>query len=460
MFNKDFYPTPPELLDRLGIDCYNKIVLEPHAGKGNIVDWAKQNGAARVLGCELNPDLFLIATSKCQMIARDFLKVTAEQISHVQQIIMNPPFSCDEKHILHAWEIAPEGCEIYALCNTETVFNMSHYDTKARREIKTILDNYGDKEDLGDAFSEAERKTGTQVAFIKLFKPTTSEEFNYEGFYLEEETERQDNSVMSYNEIRAIVNAYIGSIKCWDKFAVVSSEMNRLTNVYGHRGGFTFTIGYDKQVVKKDEFARAMQKQCWKYIFDKMNIKKYVTKGVMEDINKFVETRQKYPFTMRNVYKMLEIIVGTRGNIMNRAIEEAVDKFTKHTHVNRFMVEGWKTNDGHMLNKKFITGWIAEPSYTSGLNIKHSNGNFEYLTDLTKALCYLTGKNFDDIPCIDAASPNGRTFEPNTWYKWGFFEFKVFKKGSGHFKFKSDKEWELLNKTYAKIKGQLLPETL
>ena len=39
-----------------------------------------------------------------------------------------------------------------------------------------------------------------------------------------------------------------------------------------------------------------------------MNMEKYVTSGVMKDINKFVETQEKVPFTMKNIYKMLEII--------------------------------------------------------------------------------------------------------------------------------------------------------
>ena len=113
----------------------------------------------------------------------------------------------------------------------------------------------------------------------------------------------------------------------------------------------------------------------------------------MGDINKFIESRKNYPFTMRNIYRMIEIIVGTREQIMNRAIVEAVDNFTMHTHENRYSVEGWKTNSGHLLNKKFIVGWIAETGLGGGINIRHySCRNYDYIIDLMKALCYLTGK--------------------------------------------------------------------
>ena len=40
MFNKDFYPTPKEVIMQMidGINLNEKVVLEPSAGKGNIVD--------------------------------------------------------------------------------------------------------------------------------------------------------------------------------------------------------------------------------------------------------------------------------------------------------------------------------------------------------------------------------------------------------------------------------------
>ena len=37
MFGSEFYPTPPEVIELMGIDCYNRTVLEPSAGSGNIL---------------------------------------------------------------------------------------------------------------------------------------------------------------------------------------------------------------------------------------------------------------------------------------------------------------------------------------------------------------------------------------------------------------------------------------
>ncbi len=77
--------------------------------------------------------------------------------------------------------------------------------------------------------------------------------------------------------------------------------------------------------------------------------------------------------------------------------------------------------------------------------------------NVNKAMCYLTGTDYDSVE-----EPEEGTWGlfPNVWYKWGFFEFKVFKKGSGHFRFASLDDWAIFNKRIAKIKGFVLPEKL
>ncbi|MDD3875430.1 MAG: DUF4942 domain-containing protein [Bacteroidales bacterium] len=485
MFDKEFYPTPTHVLDLMQIDCTNKIVLEPSAGKGDMVDYLIANQAKQVIAFEKHPDLNKIVATKCIMLGYDFFDCTPEQISHIDLIVMNPPFSNADKHILHAWNVAPEGCEIIALCNYETISN-PYYNN--RRELNAIIQTYGITSNLGDCFStNSERKTGVEIGLIKLYKPVINDESKFEGFFFDEdEDELQENGIMAFNEVRALVNRYVGAIRVFDKLDAARNELTYITSELG-LGGFSFTVGYDNKITTKEEFSKHLQKISWKYIFDKMNMAKYVTSGVMKDINKFVEEQQNIPFTMKNVYKMFDIIVGTRQNTYNRALEEAIDNFTKHTHENRYNIEGWKTNSGYMLNKKFIVGWCTEPSYRSGISIKTYNSNFDKLLDLTKVICNLVGENYDCIPNIQYAScdkdnhgyyltknglrvaNNSKTgyndnilyydqFEPNKWYEWGFFEFKVFKKGTMHLKFKDEKVWHLLNQTYGKLKGFSLPD--
>ena len=164
---------------------------------------------------------------------------------------------------------------------------------------------------------------------------------------------------------------------------------------------------------------------------------------------------------MRNIYKMFEIIVGTREQIFDKALVEAIDKFTMHTDENRFNVEGWKTNLGYMLNKKFIINYMFEQGFGGkGMLSIRCSGNEEKLSDLIKVICSITATDYNSLKSLryDTDTRKSIYYEPNKWYDYNFFEIKGFKKGTMHLKFKDDKVWETLNRRYAKIKGQVLPE--
>ena len=66
MFNSEFYPTPAEVIEIMlqGETIENKTILEPSAGKGDIVDYLNEYGAKNVLTCEINQDLQKILKTK------------------------------------------------------------------------------------------------------------------------------------------------------------------------------------------------------------------------------------------------------------------------------------------------------------------------------------------------------------------------------------------------------------
>lgn len=455
IFNRDFYPTPDHVLNLMQLNINGETILEPSAGKGNIIDFCKEHGAKDIVFCEINNDLATICKEKARFLESDFLKVTPEQISHVTQIIMNPPFTKAKEHINHAWKIAPDGCEITSLCNSEMSSDL-RYD---RHELSHTIEMYGNTFYLGACFDTAERKTDVKISCIKLYKPIHNENSNFEGFYMDQEPEVEgSNSIMSYNEVQALVNRYMGAAKCFDEFSIVNEKMKTLCSGVGMGNGFSYSTSYDKSVCTKEDFLKELQRRSWKHIFSLMNLNKYLTSGVMNDINKFVENQTQVPFTVKNVYRMFEIIIGTKEHSFNRALVEAVDSFTKHTHENRYGVEGWKTNSGYMLNRKFIINYMFRPSYTAGkLDLNYSN-NSDKLNDLVKVLCNITGTDYNITTTTEKFVRDFKGIDPNRWYLNGFFSFKGFKKGTMHIKFEDAAIWEQLNRAYAKIKGEVLPE--
>lgn len=495
MFNPDFYPTPQDVIFTMleGINIHDKVILEPSAGKGDIIDYLNNNGAKEVLFCEVNEDLQKITQQKAKFLCGDFLQLESDKISHIDLIVMNPPFSKDTEHILHAFNIAPPGSKIIALCNAQTILNPY---SQSRKELKNNIDLFGSFQNLGSCFEDAERSTSVEIGLITLQKSGAQYSTEFEGFFLEDEAEPEGEGIMSYNVVRDLVNRYVESIKIFDKQLEEAERMNALTAGY-----FSVNIGMsitDKEKpIQRADFKKEMQKSGWKFIFNKMNLTRYTTKGLTEDINKFVETQTHVPFTMRNIYKMLQLVAGTTEQRMDKAILEVFDRVTQHYHDNRFNVEGWKTNSHYLLNQKFIIPNMVKVSWGGGIG-KSFYSNFDMVEDLIKALCFITGDNYDKVLSLTQfieypyrvkvngnylgynglfkdlnkacdfemrIQKEGKATEIETmktewgqWIEWNYFRIKCFKKGTIHFEFKDREIWGRFNQRVAKIKGYPLYE--
>src|SRR5690606_2391881 len=153
---------------------------------------------------------------------------------------------------------------------------------------------YGIKENIKQAFSESERKTGVEVGLVKLFKPGSSEDFG-DYFSMEaDEEEAQENGIMSYNAVREVVQRYVHAVKLYDEVIANGIRMNDLVGTWGV-DKLAFTCTQDKAQMTRETFAKDLQKKSWQWIFNKRNMEKYATKGRREDINKFVEQQAKVP---------------------------------------------------------------------------------------------------------------------------------------------------------------------
>lgn len=485
--NADFYPTPEHVIETMLFDhtIKGRVILEPSAGSGAILDYCKRFLPKELLCCENDDNLARIAATKGRLIASDFLTVTKEQVSHIDMIVMNPPFSADEKHILHAWDIAPDGCEIIALCNWQTYAN--DY-TRIRENLKFIIKNHGHCTNLGDAFSDADRKTGVEIGLIKLFKPAGESEKEFDGYFdLFEEYEEQGEGLMGHNEIRNLVNRYADAVKMFNSVVEASEAMTKLIEPISTEMNIRFGA-FDKQsvysTITRDHFKKELQKSAWKTVFNKLNMEQYVTGRVMEDINRFVEKQSNVPFTMSNIAKMVQMIVGTHGDRMNKVIIELFDQITKHYHENRYCKEGWKTNSEYIVNRKFIipTHNLTRMENRGKVSASYNQHRGTFFTDdITKAICQLTGEKYAQMDkwwefmhdyqmeAITRTLPRKNalgeqeTYTSNekrcqyrdygTWYDFNHFRFKVFKKGTIHMEFLDEKVWILFNQTAAKAKG-------
>lgn len=467
--NPDFYPTPEEVISTmmLGENILGKTILEPSAGSGNIVKWLKKNGAGEVIACEKDTHLQKLLAGECQLLASDFLEVTSEQISHVDFIVMNPPFSEGVKHIKHAFEIAPAGCTIIALCNTS---NLENRYSSERAKLHELIELYGCSENLGSVFDSAERTTSVSVSLVKLYKEGSGEnEFANYIFSNEEDVLDNNNTegLVQYNVVRDMVNRYTSAVKLFDETMEATQKINDIAKFSDDRYNYMpirfGTIDERGQAVNitRQQYKKQLQKYYWRIIFNKLNMEKHATMGLREQINKFIETQVNVPFTMHNVYQVLNMVIQTTGQRMEKALLEAFDMICSFSAENSTAGEKWKTNANYMINKKFIVPNIVDydPRYSSlyGYMRVHYGGNEYKIEDVVKALCYITGTNYDSIQGL-YRFVHDRKLSYGTWYEWSFFRIKGFKKGTMHFEFKDEDVWMRFNQAVAKHRGWVLPK--
>ena len=467
--NPDFYPTPDMVINTMmmGENFIGKTILEPSAGKGNIVDWLKANGAGKVIACEKDENLKRLLTGKCDMIADDFLSVSSEQISHVDYIVMNPPFSEGAKHILHAFEIAPAGCTIIALCNSSSLDKGWEYNATKEKLIETVK-LYGCEEYLGDVFSCAERQTKVNVSMVKLYKE--GEGVNeFDAYMFSNEADILDanetEGLVQYNVVRDMVNRYISAVRLFDETMAAAEKINSIACFNGEENRFLpvkFAVvdGSNAVVyVSHQQYKKALQKYYWRLIFDKLNMEKYATQKLREQINKFVEQQTNVPFTMHNIYQVLNMVMQTTKQRMDTALLEAFDMICSFSSENSTAGETWKTNANYMVNKKFIVPDMTsyDARWPTAFVKRSYTSHDTMMQDVIKALCYITRENYDAIPDIGQFLYDNK-IQWGTWFNWAFFRVKGFKKGTMHFEFLDEKVWMKFNQAVAEQRGWVLPK--
>lgn len=475
-FGIDFFPTPIEVIDRMlmDTDVMGKYVLEPSAGSGNIVDALTRRGAAQVAACEIDDRLRKVLSGKCDIIAHDFMTLTSEQVSHIDLIIMNPPFSKADDHILHAYDIAPEGCKIISLCN-KSMLERGYYASRKRSQIMELVTSYGMVEDYGRCFSKADRDTDCEISCVTIWKPKTGVS-EFEDYFsdLTPDEGGSTEGVMPYNAIRDIVNRYVEAVKRFDAVMEANKGINELTSVFDSNQ-ITFGASWTNRdqhygVITRDMFKKELQKAAWKLVFDKMDMERYVTKSVREDINRYVERQVNAPFTMSNIFRMLTMIAGTHENRMHKTLLEAFDKICSFSADNSTAGEKWRTNSDYMVNKRFIVPYMTSTDTWYGHDGEvhlNTRGYADDIEDVIRALCYITGTPYERTCQL-------KTFVRENavpWGQWtnmgksvdgehitGFFKIRGYKKGTMHFEFLDENVWRRFNEEVAKIKGWQLPK--
>jgi hypothetical protein len=490
--NKDFYPTPDHLINKMisGLDfIYINSILEPSAGKGNIIDKLKaiekptySYGSKKYdfdIDCiESDDNLRAILKDKnYRLVYNDFL--TYETMKEYDLIIMNPPFSNGCKHLLKALELQERnGSAIVCLLNAETLKNDYSND---RKLLNRKLEEYNATiEYLQESFVDAERSTSVEVALIKVKLPKVEREsFIFDGLRKAQEQreykETEQTAIIENDLFKSIVNQYQleveAGIKLIKEYYAMSPYIltefgkDEKTDETIQKGSNIITLGLygHKNTLSINGYIKLVRKKYWKALFDNKEFIGKLTNNLQQDFYNRLDELSNYDFSLYNIFELKiemskKVVKGIEETIIS-LFDELSHKYSwdKEYSSNIHYYNGWKTNQSWIINKKVIIPLNAYDNYNGQFRpMSYPSKAVEKLSDIEKCFNYLDGGITESID-IEESLKFAQEYQETKDIQFKYFTVTFYKKGTCHIIFNDDELLKKFNIFGSQHKGWLPP---
>lgn len=479
---KEFYPTPEELVNKMldGVNLnYVKTVLEPSAGKGDIVQGLKSHAKYQNLDIdcvEINKDLRnCLKGAGYRVVGDDFLTYTT--MKQYDLIVMNPPFSNGDAHLLKALKMQQRyGGAVVALVNAETIRNPY---TNLRKELVQMIENAdGTVEYLEHAFLDAERQTDVEIALVKVkFQEPEHISSIMDKLQKEKAVEESDpEETLADNDfIKAIVDQYqmeikagcrlIEEYKAMQPYILSSFSQKNEKSMYDYNCVLNLKIGDQKASV--NGFIKEVREKYWSTLFTNPKFTGKLTSNVLKEYRSKIHELRDVEFSVFNILEVKWDMMQNVAKGIERSIIDLFDLFcsgwfSEDMGTTIHYYNGWKTNSAYKVNKKAIAGFNAFSNYDKHFDpiwssYSYDGGCMKRLNDMEKCFNYLDNGRTDDGAgmenILNNAVKNGQTRNIELKY----FTVTFYKKGTCHIVFKDEELLKKFNLYGAQKKGWLPP---
>lgn len=466
----EFYPTPLHIINKMLSDVDFKTVnsvLEPSAGQGDIAKIIKQKMEslrkydygfnhdekyiADIDCIEINPQLqSILRGENLRVVHDDFL--TFKTMKHYDLIVMNPPYSNGDKHLLTALQMQENGGQIACLLNAETIKNTC---TNTRKDLFRKLQEYNAKiEFIPDAFIDAERKTNVEIALINVNIPKRKQP-SYFVEQLKQEQKQYKDTNENYEQKQLIKNDFIGSII--DQYNLEVRAGIKLIQEYEAMKPFILSSFDEKDlsckpILKLDfedtdrysnnlsinGFVKRVRCKYWTALFSNPQFMGLLTHNLVELYRNRVNELSDYDFSYYNILTIKQemsknMVKGVEDTILS-LFEELSNKHSWYdeTSKNIHYYNGWKTNKAYIINKRVIIPLSAYSEWSARLDYGYTVKN--KLSDIEKVFNYLDAGLTEEIDMdstLKVAEENHETKK----IKLKYFTVTFYQKGTCHIEF-------------------------
>lgn len=469
----EFYPTPDTLLDKIteGLNFNNiHTVLEPSAGKGNIVEYITKkadsypyyNRRLDVDCIEIDETLRRTLKGKdMRVVFDDFLKYRT--LKQYDLIIMNPPFSKGAAHLTHALELQKNGGSIICILNAETIRNLC---TNERVALSNKLEElHADITFYKEEFVSAERTTNVEIAVVKVTVPEKSLDSEIfkrlETKEYRESRYKESNDVAPGDFVEAIVRRYeieveAGITLIREYYAIQPHIMNSINGKYANP---MLELKCNGDSASINDYVKLVRNKYWSALFANPKFTGKMTSEQQSQYMKRVHELENYDF---NMYNILEIKKEMQSNLV-KGIEDCIISlfdelsaqyawFDNSKNIHYF--NGWCTNKSWIINEKVILPYMNAWSSWSNRYNPTDYHLLQKLADIEKALNYLDG-GLSDGRDIAYVMENAELSEQTKNIRCKYFDITFYKKGTCHIVFRDKELLKKLNIFGSQQKGWL-----
>ena len=483
-FNEEFYPTPKSLLNKIfdGVDWKQvDTILEPSAGKGDIIEFIQNSEEANryhhnfEIDCiEKDPNLQAVLKQKgFRLVHDDFF--TFHTWKQYDLIVMNPPFSCGDKHLLNALKLQEDGGNVICILNAETLKNP--YSVTRQALALRLEDLHANVSYMQNEFVSAERKTSVEIAVVKVSIPKKERDSRIfselrESKQMSEQTVQEQTSLAENDYIKAAVKQFEleteAGIRLIREYQAMKPYMLRsLSGDNFVKNDSILYLTMDKYSpcspeVTENEFLKVVRLKYWTSIFNDSRFTGHMTSNLLSEYRTQIDKLADYDFSCFNI-KTIQADIAIK---LVKGVEECIVKlfdelsfqysYSDELGRNIHYYNGWKTNKAWIINKKVILPWMNAWGRFNGLYDPASYEIIEKLADIEKALDYLSGSSGNERgirETLHEAEKIGQTKK----IPLNYFPLPFYKKGTCHIEFTDLELLKKLNIFGSQQKGWLPP---
>ena len=511
----EFYPTPPELAAKMvrKLDfCKIHTVLEPSAGKGDLVSFFLKvknyfrsslmheitdarfenaisyamredsyEGTAEVDVIEIDENLCAILKDKHNNYCvhnTDFMNFQDDR--HYDLILMNPPFSNGDEHLLKAISLAEKtGSTIVCLLNAETIRNP--FSNKRKALLQKLKEYHAEYEYVPDAFSSgtsAERHADVEVVIISLSVPSPFKETSRIWEELKDEEITIDEGggceemIQADDELKAAVTLYKRELEAGKRLIqeylalkpyITSYFTDASSDSYKHDPTLELKCkgGSD---LDWNKYVYLVRYKYWHQLLHKPSFLESLTSNLRDEYFSNIGNFARKDFSISNIYSVkMDVIKRTAKGIEAKIVSLFEDFSYRHSMGaagNIHYFNGWKTNDAFKVNKKVIIPYCDVWSEYSEC-YRYSYSLCTKLSDIEKVLDFLA---LDEDNTLDYSSRNldywlqyYERVQQNRKMCFRHFDVDVYKKGTVHVTFRDPELLKRFNLYGCQHKGWLPP---